>query len=283
MFFGSGVNIFTMALTVPYGCSAAQILQSRRVWDFTLTETVYPAGLMLPKHSHARTCFSFVLKGGFTEKYGNKTRECEPLKTIYIPAGETHTDNFLGLGARTLHVEIDSQSPRRFGETTPLPANSTDFQGGIVASLFCKLYQEFRTTPDTATALSIEGLVLEIIAASLRDRTKKAVKKNSQDLERAREFLHAHFAERHSLARISQLIGMKPAHMAVAFRRRYGCTVGEYVRRLRIDFARRELADPEKPLVLIAQSAGFFDQSHFSKTFKIFTGQSPAEYRKVFC
>jgi AraC-like DNA-binding protein len=35
------------------------------------------------------------------------------------------------------------------------------------------------------------------------------------------------------------------------------------------------------PLALIAQSAGFFDQSHFSKTFKLLTGQSPAAYRKL--
>lgn len=271
-----------MALNVPYGCFAATILKSSKVCDFTLTETLYPARLKLPKHSHERACFSFVLKGGFTEKYGNQTRICEPSKTIYLPSGQTHTDKFLGLGARTLHVEIDSQPQRCLGQATFLPADSTDFQGGIVASLFYKLYQEFRTTPDAATALSIEGLILEIIAASLRDTVRKTAKKGSQEVERAREFLHAHFAEQHNLARISQLIGMKPAHLAVAFRRRYGCTVGAYVRRLRIEFACRELSESENPLAVIAQNAGFFDQSHFSKTFKLLTGQSPAAYRKHF-
>jgi len=74
---------------------------------------------------------------------------------------------------------------------------------------------------------------------------------------------------------------MQPPSLARAFRRRYGCTVGEYVRRLRIEFACRELAGSEKPLASIAQNAGFFDQSHFSKTFKLLTGQSPAAYRKL--
>jgi AraC family transcriptional regulator len=271
-----------VALNVPYGCFAAEILKSRSVCDFTLTETLYPARLTLPKHSHERSCFSFVMKGGFTEKYGNKTRVCQPSKTIYIPSGETHTDHFLDLGTRTLHVEIDSQPQRRFGELRSLPADSTDFQGGIVASLFYKLYQEFRTKPDAATALSIEGLILEIIAASLRDTTRRTARKGSQDVERAREFLHAHFAEQHSLARIADLVGMKPAHLAVAFRRRYGCTVGEYVRRLRIEFACDEISNTEKPLALIAQDAGFFDQSHFCKTFKTLTGQSPGAFRNTF-
>ena len=73
---------------------------------------------------------------------------------------------------------------------------------------------------------------------------------------------------------------MQPPMLALSHRR-YGCTVGEYVRRLRIEFACRELSDSEKPLAFIAQNAGFFDQSHFSKTFKLLTGQSPAAYRKL--
>jgi len=273
-----------MALNVPYGCFAAKILKSNRVSDFTLTETLYPARLTLPKHSHERACFSFVLKGGFTEKYGNKIRQCEPSKVIYLPSGETHSDNFLSVGARALHVEIDLRWQMRFGEFTALLADSTDFQGGIIASLFYKLYQEFGAKTDGATPLVIEGLILEIIAASLRNITEKTTKKGRvKDLERVRDFLHAHFAEQNSLARIAELTGMQPTYLARAFRHRYGCTVGEYVRRLRIEFACRELSDSEKPLASIAQNAGFFDQSHFSKTFKLLTGQSPAAYRKLLC
>ena len=272
-----------MTLNIPDGCFAAKILKRSEVSDFTLTETLYPARLMLSKHSHERASFSFVLKGGYTEKYGNKIRQCEPSKVIYLPSGETHSDNFLSVGARALHIEIDLRWQIRFGEATALPSDSTDFQGGIIASLFHKLYQEFRAKMDIATPLAIEGLILEIIAASLRNTTERTTKKERiKDLERARDFLHAHFAEPNSLARIVELTGMQPTYLARAFRHRYGCTVGEYVRRLRIEVACRELSDSEKPLACIAQNAGFFDQSHFSKTFKLLMGQSPAAYRKLF-
>jgi|SRR5687767_2182655 len=271
-----------MALNVPKDFFAAKILKCRKVSGFTLIETLYPARLTLPKHSHERASFSLVLKGGFTEKYGNKIRQCEPSKVIYFPSGEAHSDKFLSAGARALHIAIDRQKQTRFGESNALPADSTDFQGGIIAFLFYKLYQEFGAKTDTATPLAIEGLVLEIIAASLRNTTEKRTKNERvKDLERARDFLHAHFARQNSLARIAELTGMQPAYLARAFRRRYGCTVGEYVRRLRIEFACRELAGSEKPLAFIAQNAGFFDQSHFSKTFKLLTGQSPAAYRKL--
>ena len=200
---------------------------------------------------------------------------------IYLPSGQTHSDNFQSAGARALHVEIDLARQTRFGEFPALLPDSTDFQGGRMALLFYKLHQEFGATKDRATPLAIEGLVLEIIALSLRKTTEKRTKKeSSKNLERVRSFLHAHFAEQNSLASIAESTGMQPAHLARAFRHRYGCTVGEYVRGLRIEFALGELSNSEKPLALIAQTAGFFDQSHFSKTFKLLTGQSPGAFRK---
>jgi AraC family transcriptional regulator len=63
------------------------------------------------------------------------------------------------------------------------------------------------------------------------------------------------------------------------FRQYYGCTIGEMVRRERIDLACRELLKPEESLTAIAMTAGFYDQSHFAKAFKRLTGVTPAQYR----
>ena len=72
---------------------------------------------------------------------------------------------------------------------------------------------------------------------------------------------------------------MHPVHLARQFRASQGCTVGEYIRRVRVGFARRELVMTDKPIAEIALSAGFFDQSQLTKTFKRVTGRTPAAYR----
>jgi AraC family transcriptional regulator len=80
---------------------------------------------------------------------------------------------------------------------------------------------------------------------------------------------------------LAQSVGVHPVTLARAFRRAFGCTVGEYVRSLRIDRATHQLAQTELSLAEIALEAGFSDQSHFSNLFRRHTGFSPFRFRQV--
>jgi AraC family transcriptional regulator len=75
-------------------------------------------------------------------------------------------------------------------------------------------------------------------------------------------------------------VGVHPVHLAQAFHKSYRRTVGDYVRQLRIEYACHELAASETPIVQIALSAGFCDQSHFTRTFKRLIGVTPSQYRE---
>jgi AraC family transcriptional regulator len=78
---------------------------------------------------------------------------------------------------------------------------------------------------------------------------------------------------------VARRVGVHPVHLARTFRRVHQMTFAGYVRQVRIEFARRELTVSGAPLGDIAVAAGFCDQSHFSRLFKRYTGQTPAEYR----
>jgi AraC-like DNA-binding protein len=94
-------------------------------------------------------------------------------------------------------------------------------------------------------------------------------------LERAREILHAGFTAPPTLARLADTVGVHPVYLASAFHKHYGRTIGDYVRRLRIEFACRELSSSEAPLAAVALAAGFSSQAHFSTTFKRLTDLTP--------
>jgi AraC-like DNA-binding protein len=70
--------------------------------------------------------------------------------------------------------------------------------------------------------------------------------------------------------------------LAREFRRHFCCTAGEYVRRLRVDFACRALLQSDTALIEIAVNAGFSDQSHFTRTFRAAMGMAPAQFRKLY-
>jgi AraC family transcriptional regulator len=95
----------------------------------------------------------------------------------------------------------------------------------------------------------------------------------------ARELLDVCFDAAPSIHELAAEAGIHPVYFAAAFRRYAGCSVGDYVRRRRIEYARRRLADRDVPLSDLALEAGFADQSHLTRTFKRFTGMTPAQYR----
>jgi transcriptional regulator GlxA family with amidase domain len=60
-----------------------------------------------------------------------------------------------------------------------------------------------------------------------------------------------------------------------------GCTVGEYVRRLRFEFACQQILTTRRQLCDVALDAGFADQSHFNRMFRSQMGVTPFVYRNL--
>jgi AraC family transcriptional regulator len=264
-----------MELQLPRGRFYGQTSRTSEVCGFTLAETTYSRGRNLPRHSHQHPYFCFVLQGKFTEVCGNRVRMCQPATLIFHPSGELHSDHF-NTDARCFNLQIDGN----LNYQTAKLKQPADFRGGTPAYLATKLYREFREM-DELSPLAIEGLALELIAEALRG-IKRELQRAPAWLESAREMLHAQFSERLTIAQVAAAVSVHPTHLAREFHRRHRRTIGEYVRQLRIEFACRELSTSDTSLCEIAIAAGFFDQSHFSRTFKQMNGMSPATYRRTF-
>jgi AraC family transcriptional regulator len=272
-----------MSLTLPDGHFYGETLAHREVAGFRLTETAYPPRLRLPRHAHERPYFCLILEGVYDEVYGRKGRVCRRSMLVYHPAGEVHSQHFNGVAGRLFRIEVGLAWLERMRQTTPVLNDSLEFQGGTLSWLAAKVHREFQLM-DEVSPLAIEGLALEIVAAaSRRSRSRAFTSKPPRWLTQARDLIHARAREeRLTLSDIARSASVHPVHLAREFRRHFHCTVGEYVRRLRIELACREIVNSDAPLVEIATAAGFYDQSHFSRTFKRLTGLTPAAYRASF-
>ncbi|HEX8706978.1 MAG TPA: AraC family transcriptional regulator [Pyrinomonadaceae bacterium] len=254
-------------------------VRSRALPGLKLAETLYPAGLAMPRHEHEAARFSLVLRGGYRERYGRRVRACAPAMLVLHPPGEDHAVQFDDCETSIFDVQLGAGWLEHIREYTNVLEDAREFTGGRAAQLAVRLYSELREE-DEASALTIEGLVLEILGAACR--TDDARPRPSRRLESAREILHARHAESLTLTDLTAAIDAHPVYLAREFRRAYGCTMGEYVRRLRVESACRALSGSVTPLAELATSLGFYDQSHFTRVFKRITGMTPSAYRVMF-
>jgi AraC family transcriptional regulator len=255
-------------------------VRHRVVGGLHLVETCYAPGSRLPRHSHEHGYFCLVRRGQYREEYGGRERSCGPLSVAFHPPGEVHAEQFAGDETLSFNIEVTDSWLARWPDFVARYDWAADFRGGALAGLALRLYGEF-LRDDTAAPLAIEGLTLEILAEGWRRAVPVPGRGPPPWLARVREVLHHGFAEPLTLGELAAQAGVHPVHAATAFRRHYGCTVGQYVRRRRIEFACYQLATSAASVAEIALTAGFADQSHFSRTFKRLTGLTPAAYRKT--
>jgi AraC family transcriptional regulator len=140
-----------------------------------------------------------------------------------------------------------------------------------------RLAAELRAS-DTAAPLAAEGIALELFAA-VRRETAPRLERPPAWLDEAAELLRARVGECVRLGELAAAIGVRPVQVARAFRAHYGVSVGEFGRRLRIEWAAVEIARGDRSLAEIAAEAGFADQSHFTRLFRRYVGTTPGRYR----
>lgn len=255
-------------------------LKKLEIGGFVLTETFHAPNLVLSRHDHECANINFTIKGSFREIFGTCPQESTASSILIKPAGEHHANQYGSVGALGFIIEVlphKLETVRRFSKLFDFP---THIRNPLLSAIAKKIHKEFRTMNSPASELMIEGLILEMLAES----TRREIKVSSSTappcwLIEARDFIRASFAEQVSLSKLAESVGVNPAHLARMFRRYYGCTVGDYVRRQQLEYAAQLLLDTASPLAEIGASAGFYDQSHFTNAFKLYFKLTPSEFR----
>jgi AraC-like DNA-binding protein len=86
-----------------------------------------------------------------------------------------------------------------------------------------------------------------------------------------------------TLAELSRCAGRHPVQISRQFHRHFGCTISEYMRRVRIARAQSMLSCRDLEVAEIALACGFSDQSHFTTAFRKLAGMPPHRYRLQVC
>jgi AraC family transcriptional regulator len=246
---------------------------------FVLTETFHAPNLVLPRHDHECANINLTLAGSFRETVGSHPQESEPDSILIKPAGESHGNKYGYKGAHCLIIELLPQRLDGICSYTDLFNTPSHIKAGGLSVIARRIYQEFHQQT-SGFELIIEGLILEMLGQTARRNDTTDFYGSPRWLKQAQELIHKHFAEKLSLYNIADAIDIHPSHLARTFRKYHHCSIGEYVRRLRVEYAAQEILKSDLPLAEIAVGAGFSDQSHFTHEFKRQLRTTPSEYKK---
>ncbi len=246
---------------------------SREVNGFTLSELRFPPGYVQVAFDPELPYLAFVLEGSLEKSFRGRTMRLDRASGVTMPAGAWHGARFGAEGARIAIVRPRDAS----GAVAHCLDRLVQLRGRSLSWLAWRLAGELRAS-DTAAPLAAEGFALELLAATSREtRSERNAVRSQPWLRTAEEMLRAGHCT--GLTELANAVGVHPTHLARAFRARYGTSVGEYGRRVRLAWAATELARCDTGIATIAKQAGFADQSHFTRVFKRHVGVTPARYR----
>jgi AraC-like DNA-binding protein len=98
-------------------------------------------------------------------------------------------------------------------------------------------------------------------------------------VRQAKNFVYAHAGERVTLRQIADRVHMSKNYFCKIFKQATKITFTEFVARVRVENAKKLLADPRWRMAEVADSTGFYSISQFNRVFRRYTGKSPTGYR----
>ncbi|MDH3492432.1 MAG: AraC family transcriptional regulator [Acidobacteriota bacterium] len=242
-----------------------------------VSESVYKEQESLPRHSHELAFFTLVLSGNYFDKFCGKEDSFDPMTVLWREAGSAHKDKIGKNGGHFFFVEIKTELLDKLREYREPPHRFVE-RNGPLTWLSSRIRLEIQNW-QCSSPLIIEGIALEMLGQLVCDNTSLE-KCPPGWLLRVTEKLNEEFCDNIRIGELATEAKVHSAHLAKVFRLFNGQSIGDYVQERRIENAVRLLANKDIPIVNIAISSGFSDQSHFTRIFKRLTGMTPAAFRK---
>lgn len=243
-----------------------------------------PVGTGAPVHKD-RTKHGLAFNLGCDSVYHfstGKSLTCHAGQCIYLPQGSTYTVEHqlpsepLIPDAGTYAINFFLADPAPAAEPVVLSVRGKDKalsffskaeiawrqkSPGYYEDCLINLYQLFKLLRQESATYSSQERILNKLTPAL-------------------QHIEANYTnETISLPYLAELCGMSEPHLRKLFRAAFSTTPSNYIRNMRINYAKDLLHSGEYSVAAAASLSGFNDLSYFSREFKKATGISPNKYR----
>lgn len=237
--------------------------------EMQLIDTVYSQPVFNGWHHHQQAHLTFVLNGGNLEKRQNSENQLSCGSVIFYHSYEEHRNDHTLFPSRNINLELADHLFSSLGVSEADICRSVQ-QGSLGASTLIRMmksadepwYREINTGMILADAVSVA----------------KRFNRPPVWISHVKNLLYDRWYEQPTLQQLAAEVGVYPTTISKYFIRYFGCTLGAYLRRLKVERAIVLICRQQHSLSEIAHLCGFADQSHFIRSFKSETGYLPKAF-----
>ena len=219
-----------------------------------------------PMHIHDSLCIGLICKG----------------KRDFVLPGKSITVN-----QNEIFI-INRNQPHAINRTTPHDYIVINVKGNLDSAVFenviksdtcleffLQLFQALKENDTNNLSLKWENFYNNLI---LSHKTSDYLTNNEVFMQKAYEYIQTNYRQQISVSEIAANACMSTFHFCRLFKQLTGLSPHNYLRQYRLSRSYKHL-QKNMPVFDTAIETGFYDSSHFIKTFHSYMAVSPKEYR----
>ncbi len=246
----------------------------KKLENYFVSITTYKPEIKLPLHSHENSYLSMNLGCPYHEFGETTAHTIECGQVVFRPASYQHSNQFIKKKGVCFNIEILNDADEDSYKTVFNQFNLE--QARIGMQKICAAYIN-KYKPD-----ELDWLISESLIQSCDDHSYSPTPFWYKIIT---EYINDQYDQSIKLKDLSHVTGVHPNYICRKFKQIKGVRISEYIRHIRLEKAFDLLISNKYQLTKIGLETGFYDQSHFSKSFKNVYGTSPrkllSEYKRL--
>ena len=250
--------------------TTSRILRFER---FVVEKSVYPPNLYMPPHTDKYSRISIILDGELQEHTNNGEALARSGSLVIKPNNVIHENTFGNKPVTSLSISFQDDLLKTNGFTKwQWIAHPKVNVSGV------RLWAGMQKAKTERDVMACANHFFSAIASLKNNAGSKPLLWQEQLKETAGKKI---FLPQENIHDLSQRLSLHRVYVARAFKKKYGIAPVEFRKYTRVAAALLDITLREKSLVAIAYDAGFSDQSHMNREFKLYTGCTPAAFREM--
>lgn len=241
-------------------------------------------------HYHLDFHVALVTNGAQRQSFRGESLLLTPGTIQLMPAGEVHDGTVAEADSYTLHTfRLTPSLLASVGQEVTgrqhFPSQATVLlEDRGLANHLLRLHARMGQTAEEPLTEEIQVLELfEALFARIRHPAPQVIqgRLTRQQLQRVRDFMEAHLADKIALEDLAALTGLDRFRFLKQFKSAVGMTPHAWLLRLRLETALKMIhLRAGISMTEVAHTVGFFDQSHFTHAFRSAYGTTPTGFQR---